>query len=119
MGPVDSNTAPATAILAAGGVADMEEDDDAEAEETPESVFSEASPEPVSEPVEATPAPWSPEPARAPEPEPAATQPALEPAVTPRFQLSGEVTGPPAVEEPEPAASGSPGEKPDSGTPDQ
>jgi hypothetical protein len=120
MGPVDSNTAPATAILAAGGVADMEEDDDAEAEEMPESgqpVAEDLAAQPVPEPAEPAPAAWSPEPQ--PAPEPAATQAALEHAGTPRFDLSGEVTGPPAAPEPTPPAPGAPGDLPDSGTPDQ
>jgi hypothetical protein len=128
MAPVDSNNAPASAIPGAG-IADGEEDDDSEAEETEsgQPVAEDLSTHPLSaqpsaqpaapEPADAAPAPWSPEPQRAPEPP--APQPVLEPAVTPRFQLSGEVTGPPAVPEPAPAAPGEPGDKPDSGTPDQ
>ena len=127
MAPMDSNNASTAATLAAGVAAGVEEYDDSEAEETPEfgqpvaedlstpAVSTEPSAQPVaSEPASPAPAPWSPEPERVPQP--AATEPALEPDVTQRFQLSGEVTGPPAAPEPVPAA---PVDKPDSGTPDQ
>jgi hypothetical protein len=117
MAPVDSNNAVAAAIPGTGS-ADVEEDDDSETEETvPVSAEPSAQPE-ASEAADAAPVSWSPEPQRAPEP--AAPQPVPGPAVTPRFQLSGEVTGPPAAPpEPAPAAHGGPGDKPDSGTPDQ
>jgi hypothetical protein len=132
MAPSESNNAPAaTAILAAGVIADGEEDDDAEAEESPESgepAAQELSAQPVlSEPAGTVPtplspepppavAPWSPEPQ--PAPEPATAQPEREHSAQ-RFELSGEVTGPPAASEPAPAAPGVPGAPPGSGTPDQ
>ena len=130
MAPGDPNNAAAAAISGAGAVTDVEEDDDSEAEEMPESgqpAAEELSSQPpsaepfaqpvASEPADAPPALWSPEPERAPEP--AAPESVVEPAVTPRFHLSGEVTGPPADPEPAPAEPGPPGDKPDSGTPDQ
>ena len=127
MAPTESGNTPAAApILAAGVIADVEEDDDAETEETTESgepAPEERSAQPVlSEPADAssapwTPAPWSPEPQ--PAPEPAAPEPALEHSVTQRFALSGEVTGPPAAPEATPAAPGPTGDLPDPGTPDQ
>ena len=122
MAPTESSNVPAAAgILTAGVIADIEEDDDADGEETPES--GEPSPEelfaqPVSsEPTDASPAPWSPEPQ--PAPEPPAAQPEVEHGGAQRFQLSGEVTDRPAAPAPSPAAPGAPGDLPDSGTPDQ
>ena len=127
MAGTESGNAPAAAILAAGVIADVEEeDDDAETEETTESgapVPQELSAQPVlSEPADSsppawTPAPWSPEPQ--PAPEPAAPEPVLEQGVTQRFELSGEVTGPPAAPEPTPAAPSPSGDLPDPGTPEQ
>ena len=133
MGPTESTAGPAAAaILAAGVIADAEEDDDTEVEEGPESgqqgaeelsaqpELSELSAQPaISEPAATAPPAWSPEPQPAPEPA-AATQPVLEHGGgAQRFELSGEVTGPPAAPEPTPAAPSAPGDLPDSGTPDQ
>ena len=133
MAPTESNNAPAAAaILTAGVIADVEEDDDAEVEETPESgepLAEELSAQTVlSETADTSPAPWSPEPQ--PAPEPAAAPPVLEqePAAQPvvehggarHFELSGQVTDRPADPEPSPAAPSAPaGNLPDSGSPDQ
>ena len=132
MAPMESSNAPAAAaILAAGVIADVEEDDDAEAEETPESgemaAEERSAQSVVSEPADASPAVWTPEPLPVPEPLPATeSQPAPEPAVAQpaiehaqRFELSGQVTDRPAAPEPSPAAPSTAGDVPDSGTPDQ
>jgi hypothetical protein len=137
MASTESNNAPgAAAMLAGGAIADVEEDDDADAEEASESgepAVEELSAEPaLSQPADAAQAPSSPQPQLAPEPEPEPTpEPQPEPAEPPvaqhafdhggtqRFTLSGEVTGPPSAPEPSAAAPGAPGDLPDSGTPDQ
>jgi len=122
MSPTESNTAPAAAILTAGVTADVEEDDDAESEETPESgepSAEELSAQPVvSEPADPSPAPWSPEPQPAPEPA-AAAQPEFDHGGARPFELSGQVTDRPAAPEPSPAPPSTPGDLPDPGTPDQ
>ena len=122
MAPTESTNPPAgAAILAAGVIADVEEDDDAEAEETPESgepPTDELSAQPVpSELANASPAPWPPQPLPAPEPQ--ADQPEFDHGGARHFELAGQVTDRPAAPEPSPAAPGAPGDLPDSGTPDQ
>lgn len=123
MSPTESNTAPAAAtILAPGVIADVDEDDDAEAEETLESgepAAEELSAQPVpSEPADPSPAPWSPEPHPSPEPA-AAAQPEFDHGGARHFELSGQVTDRPASPEPSPAPPSAPGDLPDPGTSDQ
>jgi len=120
MAPTESNNAPAeAAILTPGATADVEEDDDAEAEETPEAgepSAEERSAQPVPSEPPHLPAPSSPEPQPAQEPQ--AAQPEFDRSGAQRFGLSGQVTDRLVAPEPSPAAPSAP-DLPDSGTPDQ
>ena len=129
MAPMESNNAPAAAILAAGAIADAEEDDDTEVEaeemlESGQPPAEELSAQPVlSEPADAAPVSWSPEPHPVPEPEPSSDPPVAQPVPeiggTQRFDLSGQVTGPQTAPEPPAAAPSAPGDLPDPGTQEQ